>query len=88
MNMDLVKELGNYMKDLAPKAIIRNGDYPHKKGLIDVTVIFSDLNDVDKVRDYYERSIRFMDQTEIHQEEAQVKLKKVDDAGHDVPSLL
>ena len=88
MNMDLVKELGNYMKDLAPKAIIRNGDYPHKKGLIDVTVMFSDLSDVEKVRDYYQRSIRFMDVTEARQEEAQVKLKKVDDAGHDVPSLL
>ncbi len=50
--------------------------------------MFSDLNDVEKVRDYYERSIRFMDQTEIQQEEAQVKLKKVDDAGHDVPSLI
>ena len=56
MNMDMIKELGNYMKSLAPKAIIRNGDYPHIRGLIDVTVMFSDLSDVEKVRDYYGRS--------------------------------
>ncbi len=88
MNMDLIKELGNYMKDLAPKAIIRNGDYPHKRGLLDVTVMFSDLADVEKVREYYERSVQFMDQTEIRAEEALQRLKKVDDAGRDVPSLL
>lgn len=88
MNMDLIKELGNYMKDLAPKAIIRNGDYPHKRGLLDVTVMFSDLADVEKVRSYYERSVEFMDQSEVREEEAQKRLKKVDDAGRDVPSLL
>ncbi|GAJ10969.1 unnamed protein product, partial [marine sediment metagenome] len=28
MNMGLVKELGDYLKELAPDAVIRNGDYP------------------------------------------------------------
>lgn len=87
MNMDLVKELGTYLKSLTPKAIIRNGDYPHKRGLLDVTVVLSELGDVEKVRDYYNRSLRFMDQSEQRQEETENKLKIVDDAGKDVPTL-
>jgi len=31
MNMDLVKELGDYLKSISPKATIRNGDYPREK---------------------------------------------------------
>jgi tubulin-like protein CetZ len=88
MNMDLVKELGKYLKELAPRAIIRNGDYPHKRGMLDVTILLSGLSDVEKVRDYYSRSIKFMDQTEKRKEESQVKLDFLTDVGKDVPSLL
>jgi len=88
MNMDLVKELGNYLKSLTPKAIIRNGDYPHKRGILDVTVIISELSDLEKIRNYYNKSIRFMSQTEKIHEEAENKLKIVDDTGKDVPTLL
>jgi len=56
MNMDMVKEIGDYMRDIAPEAIIRNGDYPRERGVVDVTVLLSELSDVDKVRDYYLRS--------------------------------
>jgi cell division GTPase FtsZ len=51
MNMDMVKEIGDYMRDIAPEAIIRNGDYPRERGLVDVTVLLSELSDVEKVRD-------------------------------------
>ncbi|MFH1647577.1 MAG: tubulin/FtsZ family protein, partial [Chloroflexota bacterium] len=44
MNMDMVKEIGDYMRDIAPEAIIRNGDYPHERGLVDVTVLLSELS--------------------------------------------
>jgi len=30
MNMDLVKELGDYLSEIAPEAVIRCGDYPRK----------------------------------------------------------
>ena len=88
MNMDLVKELGKYLKDLAPKAIIRNGDYPHKRGMLDVTVLLSDLADVEKIREYYNRSVKFMDNSGKQVVEAQSKQKVIDDAGKDVPTLL
>ena len=53
MNMELIKDLGDYLRDIASEAIIRHGDYPRERGILDVTVILSELSDVEKVREYY-----------------------------------
>ncbi|MFC2007250.1 tubulin/FtsZ family protein [Chloroflexota bacterium] len=88
MNMDMVKELGDYMRDMAPEAIIRNGDYPREKGLLDVTVIISELSDVEKIREYYINSTDLIPQFRKRQEETDVKLRQIQDAAKDIPSLL
>jgi cell division GTPase FtsZ len=88
MNMDLVKELGDYMRDIAPEAIIRNGDYPRERGVLDVTVILSELADVEKVRNYYTESAAFMSEVAKKQEQVEGKLKGIDEAAKDIPSLL
>jgi len=88
MNMDLVKALGDYMRDLAPEALIRNGDYPRERGLLDVTVILSELSDVQKVRDYYVKSTSLIPEFKKRQEETEVKLRVIEDAAKDIPSLL
>jgi tubulin-like protein CetZ len=88
MNMDMVKEIGDYMRDIAPEAIIRNGDYPREKGSVDVTVLLSELSDVDKVRDYYIRSTDLIPEFKKRQEETEDKLKALDDVSKDIPSLL
>jgi cell division GTPase FtsZ len=88
MNMDLVKDLGNYLRELTPTAIIRNGDYPRERGTIDVSVILSELSDVEKVRDYYHRSVEYLRQAKGKQADVKNELKKLDDSGKDVPSFL
>lgn len=88
MNMDLVKELGDYLKDLASEAIIRNGDYPRERGVLDVTVILSELSDVVKVRDYYSESASFIHEVKAKQQKAESKLRVIDEAAKDIPSLL
>ncbi len=88
MNMDLVKELGDYLRDLAPKAVIRNGDYPREKGVLDVTVILSELDKVEKVRDYYSTSTSLIPVIKQRQEEIKGKLREIEDASKDIPSLL
>ena len=88
MNMDLVKELGKYLKDIASEAIIRNGDYPRERGMLDVTVILSELSDVEKVRNYYNKSTNFIQQVKDKQDDIKGKLKKIEKAGKDLPSLL
>lgn len=88
MNMDLVKELGDYLRELAPNAIIRNGDYPRERGLMEVSVILSGLSDVEKIRGYYERSTALIPLYGQRKKEAEDKLKVVDDVGKELPSLL
>jgi cell division GTPase FtsZ len=88
MNMDMIKEIGDYMRDIAPEAIIRNGDYPRERGVVDVTVLLSELSDVEKVRDYYLRSTDLIPEFKKRQEETEDKLKALEDVSKDIPSLL
>ncbi len=88
MNMDMVKEIGDYMRDIAPEAIIRNGDYPRERGMVDVTVLLSEISDVEKVRDYYLRSTDLIPEFKKRQEETEDKLRALEDVSKDIPSLL
>ncbi len=88
MNMDLVKELGDYLRDIAPEAIIRNGDYPREKTSLDVTIILSELSDVEKVKRYYSHSIEFMQDVKKRQAQVEDKLRELEELSKDVPSLL
>jgi len=88
MNMELVKDLGDYLRDIASEAIIRNGDYPREKGELDVTVILSELSDVEKVRNYYTESTSFIPEVKRRQRRVESKLSKIDEAAKDIPSLL
>ena len=88
MNMDLVKALGDYMRDIAPEALIRNGDYPRERGMLDVTVILSELSDVEKVRSYYARSTSLIPEFKKRQEETEIKLRAIEDSSREIPSLL
>jgi cell division GTPase FtsZ len=88
MNMDMIKEIGDYMRDIAPEAIIRNGDYPRERGVVDVTVLLSELSDVEKVRDYYIRSTDLIPEFKKRQEETEDKLRALEDVSKDIPSLL
>jgi cell division GTPase FtsZ len=88
LNLDMIKEIGDYMRDIAPEAVIRNGDYPRDNGVVDVTILFSELSDVEKVRNYYIRSSNLIPEFRRRQEESEVKLKALDDYSKDIPSLL
>ena len=88
MNMEMVKELGDYLRDICPKAIIRNGDYPRERGVLALTVILSELDTVNKVTDLYQKSIGVLGEIKKKQEEVASKIKYIEDAGKGVPSLL
>ena len=88
MNMDLIKELGDYLRGLCPTATIRNGDYPRERGVLDVTVILSDLSNVEKVRQYYSKSVDLIPEFKRRREEMEVKLRGMNNVGKDIPSLL
>jgi cell division GTPase FtsZ len=88
MNMDLVKDLGEYLRDMAPEAVIRNGDYPREKNLIDVTLVLSELGAVEKIKNYYETATQFIHASKGREKQAEGKLKEIEEASKDIPSLL
>jgi len=88
MNMDLIKELGEYLRELAPNATIRSGDYPRERGVLDVTVILSELKAVDKIRNYYNKTTEIIPRLKQRQEETASGLKSLDKAAEDIPTLL
>jgi len=88
MNMDLVKELGDYLRSTAPKATIRNGDYPRERTVVEVTLILSGLSDVEKIRNYYSKSTRLIPEFKRREEETADRLKSMEEVGKDIPSLL
>ena len=88
MSVDLIKELGDYLRGIAPEATIRNGDYPRQRGLLDVSVILSELSDVEKVRQYYTESTTLIPRMKKREAETEVRLKAIDDTSKDIPSLL
>jgi cell division GTPase FtsZ len=88
MNVDMVKELGDYMRNLTPLATIRNGDYPRQRGVLDVSVILSELSDVEKIRQYYTKSASLIPVMKKRQEETVEKLMEIEETSKDIPSLL
>jgi len=88
MNLSVIKELGEYLKSLAPEAIIRNGDYPREKGSLDVSIVLSELRNVEKVKKYYLEAASVVTTIKKRQKQIVAKLKEIDEYSKDVPSLL
>ncbi len=88
MNMDLIKELGDHLKGVAPQAVLRGGDYPREKGAMDITIILSEFCDMEKVKEFYSKSASLAKQYGERQKTKTSKGELTKEAGKDVPSLL
>ena len=88
LHMEMIKELGDYLRSVASGAVIRNGDYPRERALVDVTIILSELGDVEKIRQYYTESASLIPAMQRRQEEIESKLQEIDESSKDIPSLL
>ncbi|OGN99379.1 MAG: cell division protein FtsZ [Chloroflexi bacterium RBG_13_51_18] len=88
INVDLIKELGTYVKNMAPEAVIRSGDYPREKGNMDVTLILSEMSDVEKVRSYFTKAINLIAELKKRQEGLVSTQRGIDVSIKDIPSLL
>jgi tubulin-like protein CetZ len=88
MNMYIIKEIGEYLRNMAPKATIRNGDYPRDKSILTVNVILSGLSSVEKIKKYYSKSSLLIPEFQKRKEDREGKLKDMDELGKDIPSLI
>ena len=88
INVDLIKELGTYIKNMAPEVILRSGDYPREKGNLDVTVVLSEMSDVEKVRNYFAKAITVIAELKKRQAGLISTQRGIDITVKDIPSLL
>ncbi len=88
INIGLIKELGEHLKNIVPNAVIRNGDYPRGKGVLDITLVLSELSDVEKIRSYYSKSASLVKEISKRQKAKASKAELTEEAGKDVPTLL
>jgi len=64
-NIDMVKVLGNRLRELAENAEIRDGSFYGAKGFAQVTVVVSQLIDVERVRNYFRRAAELAQPLEV-----------------------
>lgn len=88
INVDLIKELGTYIKNMAPEVILRSGDYPREKGNLDVTLVLSEMSDVEKVRNYFTKAINVIAELKKRQAGLISTQRGIDITVKDIPSLL
>jgi len=87
MNMDVVKEIGDYLRELAPHATIRSGDYPRQRGEVSVTLILSQLSDVNRITEFYHGLSESVPIMKKRAKEAGAKLRALEEAWVEVPVL-
>jgi len=88
MSMDIAKGLGDYLRELASNAVIRSGDFPREKSAVDVTIMFSQLAFVQKIRDYYDRASAFAHMQKDRVKETSGRLRDMEEAAKELPSLI
>jgi cell division GTPase FtsZ len=87
LNMDMVKSVSDYIKELAVNALIRGGDFPGEKHFIDVTLILSQLSFVPKVKEFYEQASQYAKEHKGQLEQTKKRIESLAELSKDLPSL-
>ena len=87
MNMDMVKSISECIKEIAPTALIRGGDFPGEKHFIDVTLILSQISFVPKVKELYEKAVQYGQEHKGQLEETHKKIQSLSEVGKELPTL-
>ena len=87
LNMDMVKSISDYIKELAPTALIRGGDFPGEKHFIDVTLILSQLSFVPRIKEFYEQATQYAKEHKGQLEETKKRIASLAELSKDLPSL-
>jgi cell division GTPase FtsZ len=87
MNMDMVKSISEYLKEIAPNALIRGGDFPGEKHFIDVTLVLSQLSSVPKIEMFYQKALQYATDNKVQIQEVRNKIQTLTDLGKGLPSL-
>jgi cell division GTPase FtsZ len=87
LNMDMVKSVSDYIKELASNALIRGGDFPGEKHYVDVTLILSQLSFVPRIKDFYEQATQYAKEHKGQLEQTKKRIATLAELSKDLPSL-
>ena len=87
ISMDVIKDVGDNLRSVAPNALIRSGDYPRKQDSLDVTVVLSELLAVKKVTHYFTQTLDLISVMKTKQG-VQYSNRKLEEVFSDIPVLL
>jgi len=87
MNVDMAKGVSDYIKEIAPTATIRGGDFPGEKHFIDITLILSQLSFVPRVKEFYERATVYKQAHGGQIEETHRRIQELANLSKDLPIL-
>ncbi len=87
MNMDMVKSISEYLKDIAPTALIRGGDFPGEKHFIDVTLVLSQLSSIPKIEMFYQKALQYATDNKVQIQDVRNKIQALTDLGKGLPNL-
>jgi len=88
MKPEMFQELGGFLKSVSRGAVIRSCDYPRGRGEMDVTVVFSGLSTVERIKGYYDIVGGLVRKVKTRQAEAEKKARAMEAAARKIPSLL
>lgn len=87
MRMEIIKQLGDNLRSVAPDALIRSGDYPRGKNSLDVTVILSEISNVKKITDYFSKAVDLISVMKAKRGLG-YQSRKLEETFEDIPVLL
>jgi cell division GTPase FtsZ len=87
LNMDMVKSVSEYIKELASSALIRGGDFPGEKRFIDITLILSQLAFVPRIAEFYEQATQYAREHEVQLKQTKKRIETLTELGKDLPIL-
>jgi len=87
LNMDMVKNVSTYIKELAPTALIRGGDFPGERRYVDITLIVSQLSFVPRIKEFYKQATKYAKEHKGQLEQTKKRIKSLAEAGKDLPIL-
>ncbi len=87
MRMEVIKELGDNLRTVAPDALMRSGDYPRQKGWLDVTVVLSEISSIRKLTNYFTKAIDLISVMKA-KHGAEYENRKLEETFDGIPVLL
>jgi cell division GTPase FtsZ len=87
LNMDMVKSISDYIKELAPKALIRGGDFPGEKHYINVALVLSQLSFVPRIKEFYEQATQYAQEHKGQLEQTKKRIESLVELSKELPKL-